>query len=502
MTDIDTLKQQYFVQSSDASESADNEITTFVDGKNYFDDLHQKIKNLGSNPSEEFCYVHAWGLERNFEIDNSGTKLVDLLKDKAKNDVDVRVMGWFSSTLFLKFSGTGGRLDDFRRINAETAKTIKELRSEPKLKKKCCLNTMGHAAGAAHAKLALVGDDTETVAYTGGIDPMTSRWAKQGHAQNNWHDVQVRIDGPAVRDVFEYYTALWNEVINTAQQKIKIRGNQINVHEKNAPEITTDPDSISVSSPDKHHVLSVRTVPVKTILTPALSFAPSGTFDVAGAWEKAISSATDYIYMENYTFKSPDILTWIANRVQNESDLKVILLIGGVGNYDEWAIENHLLDPLGSSEKDRVGIFERTDSTSGGDSVYVHSKVSLVDDQWFFVGSPNCSPRSLYTDIEHAIGVLDENEALATEVRKDLWREHFGMSSGSQLDDLDKALHVWDSNWGSAGVSPGSLNVSSIMSTFGSPQSLSSQERKKFDHLLAPDSRQWSWFEVYKEWVL
>ena len=172
MTDIDTLKQRYFVQSSDASESEDNKITTFVDGKNYFEDLHQKINNLGSNPDEEFCYVNAWGLQQNFEIDNSGTKLVDLLKDKAKTDVDVRVMGWFSPKIFMKLSGVGGRINNFQKINVETAKTINELRSEPKLEKKCCLNALGHAAGSVHAKLVLVGDDTRTVAQRFDIGSM------------------------------------------------------------------------------------------------------------------------------------------------------------------------------------------------------------------------------------------------------------------------------------------------------------------------------------------
>jgi hypothetical protein len=85
--------------------------------------------------------------------------------------------------------------------------------------------------------------------------------------------------------------------------------------------------------------------------------------------------------------------------------------------------------------------------------ILVHSKTTLVDDQWTCIGSANSMRRSLYTDLEHSISVLDEKEALVREYRKQLWADHF-RHTAADFNDIQTSLHSWESTWGSAGPSP------------------------------------------------
>jgi phosphatidylserine/phosphatidylglycerophosphate/cardiolipin synthase-like enzyme len=87
--------------------------------------------------------------------------------------------------------------------------------------------------------------------------------------------------------------------------------------------------------------------------------------------------------------------------------------------------------------------------------ILVHAKTAIVDDHWAMIGSACVTRRSLFTDIEHAVAVLDEDDLFAKEYRKALWAEHFRHPAPDDFDDLDAALHAWDPTWGVAGAAPG-----------------------------------------------
>jgi phosphatidylserine/phosphatidylglycerophosphate/cardiolipin synthase-like enzyme len=58
--------------------------------------------------------------------------------------------------------------------------------------------------------------------------------------------------------------------------------------------------------------------------------------------------------------------------------------------------------------------------------IYVHSKTTIVDDEWFSVGSANLNNRGLVTDSE--INALVHDPALAKSLRLNLWAEHLKMT--------------------------------------------------------------------------
>ena len=86
-----------------------------------------------------------------------------------------------------------------------------------------------------------------------------------------------------------------------------------------------------------------------------------------------------------------------------------------------------------------------------GVGMTVHSKLTIVDDELAIVGSANCMRRSLYTDLEHAVAVLDPAATpFAKRLRMELWAHHLG-GAPADYADLQSSLHVWDPAWGTAG---------------------------------------------------
>jgi phosphatidylserine/phosphatidylglycerophosphate/cardiolipin synthase-like enzyme len=99
---------------------------------------------------------------------------------------------------------------------------------------------------------------------------------------------------------------------------------------------------------------------------------------------------------------------------------------------------------------DRVHLFDL--ENAAGYPIYVHSKVTIVDDVWAAVGSANLNRRSWTHDSELTPAVLDERRdpreprdpgglgdgarVFARQLRLDLMREHLGRADGDDADLL------------------------------------------------------------------
>lgn len=89
----------------------------------------------------------------------------------------------------------------------------------------------------------------------------------------------------------------------------------------------------------------------------------------------------------------------------------------------------------------------------------IHAKTTLIDDQFAIIGSTNCMQRSLYTDWDHSIGILDEDQVLVKTYRKALWNEVFRHNDPQHFEDIQSSLRGWNPAWGTAGGSAPSLPV-------------------------------------------
>ncbi|MFC6885840.1 MULTISPECIES: phospholipase D family protein [Actinomadura] len=491
MADIDALRKKYFVQPDDTEPPSEPLPATFsgclvtplIDGAAYFNDLAAAITPLGTGtPSEnsaQFIYITGWwvgflghppppgrpprGSELPFSLDGYGASnlMIDVLKAKARAGVDVRVMGWIS---FSGMADYGVATSSVRNkigiadINLSTMASIRELRNEPALADRACLNIIAHSAGASHTKLVLVGNGTTATGYTGGLDLVNDRHGAPPHPAGQWHDVQAKVQGPAVLAMYEFYRNIWNEL--RAREVRSFRDGNVKVasHTPGTPYLPTR--NLPTTPVGKHHVQSLRTVPrfnyKSTNLLPEnqkISFAPDGLFEVRSAWFNAVLTAERYVYIEDQGFWSVDVMAWLNRVLKIRDDLKVVLIKGindpndpPIPAYANVALWNGLLHDLNPQQRGRVRAFLR--------DVFVHTKSTIVDDHWALIGSANAYQRSLYSDLEHAVGLLDEEDALVRQYRTQLWGDTFGLigpAEQSRIADLDQALHVWEPEWGTAG---------------------------------------------------
>ena len=522
MPDITTLRNTYFVNNADEDLPSEPvpatydgcRITPLIDPASFFSAFEAELSRIGVGGGR-FVYLANWSLglggDNPFTLDgvSGSNRLIDVLIAKAQAGVDVRVLPWVSTTVMTGLTGTiaqglgRGAVRGIQNHNLMTLESVRLLREEPQLLYKACLNINHHPAGSAHLKMAIVSDGVTCVGFTGGLDFVQSRYG--------WRDVQAKIEGPVVQDLYDYFREIWNELISRIPIEFNVDGNVINSHLQGVgaddrPQPVQPRDIRSAPSVGTHHVQSLRTIPrYRTIIgAPLLPSAPQGIFNVRTALRKAILAAQTYIYIEDQYFWCGEIMSWINEAVRTHTDLKVILLSHGFGTLAQYAIDHDLFHnpdnpDLNPSQRARIAIFRlaRTGDLDDGttypyaDYNIVHSKTTLIDDQWAIIGSANCTRRSLYTDFEHAISMLDEAESLVQQYRIHLWSEYF---CGTEIENIQQALYAWDTAWGQA-IS-GAPFFPTHLNRYSPPANvtLGYIETLRYNRVEDPDSRTWGGF--------
>ena len=449
----------------------------------------------------------AWAVEtppeisasKPFQLDEDPTHppLIDQLAEMNNQGIDVRALVWVHPIIMLD-EGVSQALKTLWNFNAHTLLSLKALRDRsPDLRSRVIMNTLSHPLGAAHMKAVVCGDDSRTVAFLSGMDLTSGRLARHGHLPGAgvWHDAGVRIEGPAAADIYHYLGLLWTEQRTREPTYIFLNHRMVESHIPADPELMQSELSRKLSllnlapTPEwphrptlipspagTAHVQVLRTLPTVNITGnvlvhghtdlsrrdqlllkyalsgsnhPRLSFAQSGVFEFRLGLKKAIMNAEHYIYIEDQGFFSFEIMDWIGAQLELKSALKVVLLYGAdPADAPDFtlleSIGHRLLGPNSSSRADRVVFCKR------GGGVTVHAKVTIIDDRWAAVGSANCMRRSLYTDQELSVSILDEAEIpFAKKLRSDLWLEHssMGLAGSFAPREIESALGLWNPAW-------------------------------------------------------
>ena len=348
-----------------------------------------------------------------------------------------------------------------------------------------------------------------------------------------WHDIGVSLEGRAAGAIHDFFRDMWNEQLTRGVRNFKINGQSIASHDRGWQQLP-ERQAISLQADaGKQYVQVLRTIPVMnftlgttkrgkflagdfekkygpkgkrlkigptTVSIPLgaiatlmgdyerrpISFAPDGCFEFKVALKKVISRAESYIFIADQALHCMEVMDWINARMLQKPLLKVILLQGAdpadpPSSYLAEAMNNHLLPNLRLDRDKRhknVVFYEWIGSV-------VHSKVTIIDDIWCAIGSANCMRRSLYTDIELSLSVLEEptpidklprtgeeevdpdfaelvqQPSFVQRFRRDLWAHYCGISlsnrSTNEIDQctkllwLDLALAVWNpAVWGHA----------------------------------------------------
>ncbi len=441
--DITALKATYI--ETPAMLQADSKVTPLLDAEEYFSELNRafdfvgKGSNAENQAADEFIFVSGFWLaldggafapgdfldgpvigatgasgERTFDPVKLPTpndrKLRDILEEKARNGVDVRVMGWAHYALvksieqgaavmailppFLPVFGpipisyaVNRKVLPTSRNNAFTVNTIKNLRDGP-IGAKAMINVLNHGGGSTHAKMIVVGRKVGTsyqaVAFTGGIDLVSNRWSLTSHVgANAWHDVAAKVEGGASQGIYDTFRDIWNGNVSLRGfVRFNLGGDDIDHRLFATPPISNRTMAALPAGQGSHLAQSLRTFPSNNhavFIGTMLNLMPrpvpwfwgtNGIFEAANALRKVISAATQYIYIEDQYFWAKDVYQWInvALKDTTRPNLRVIMVTSGGDDPDEesspaayrdWHISQHLMNGLTPDQRNRVKMFAR-----------------------------------------------------------------------------------------------------------------------------------------------
>lgn len=491
-----------------------NRAAYLIDGTNYFGALRQEIAALKAGGSDRFFYTNSWHLgtmptpdmvsigEGAFtsawkrdatdvqkgtlyempafalkdESPGPFTPLQDDLVAMATAGVDVRLLVW-ASPFLVNLEQVANVLPQYWAINVHSLLSVLELRNQPVLFNRVVLNTLAHTFGSMHLKMVVCGDSTGFRGYASGMDFVSNRNSPPRHehfnradpklSKNFWHDVAIKVEGSAANGLYRLFMQLWNEQVQRSPKTFKAFGGEIPSHVDDTELI--DERETGPIADGQQHTQVLRTLPTmnfaffetdrapvgcfKRLVTgfkqKKISFAQDGIFEFRAAQRKAINAAQRYIYIEDQAFLNLELAGWLNARLKAVPALKVICLYMG----DPLDAQTPLLFDF----MDRIieGVASPAERVVFAMAFYtVHSKLTIIDDQWASIGSSNCLRRSFYMDGEISVSVLDEAEpSFAANLRKDLWGEHCDVDPGPDRDPLlvlDDALGIWRPSWGTA----------------------------------------------------
>lgn len=303
-----------------------------------------------------------------------------------------------------------------------------------------------HPFAASHHQKVVSIDDS--LAFCGGIDMTSERWDTRDHADDNpdrtlpgsktpykpWHDATSLFDGKAAAAIGELTRERWKAACGQTLKPL---------------------DTIKSQWPK-----SVKPTLEKVNLAIARSYPEMkkrpAVLEIERLYETLIAEAKTLIYAESQYFASRRIAIAIGKRLQ-EPDGPEIVIVNPL-TADGW------LEPIAmdTARARLVSALKHLDThnrlriyhpqTAQANPIYVHAKVTVIDDRVLRVGSSNFNNRSLRLDTECdvALDVADNAEQAQTivDIRDDLIAEHLGVSpetvakeyaaSGSMIATIEK----------------------------------------------------------------
>jgi phosphatidylserine/phosphatidylglycerophosphate/cardiolipin synthase-like enzyme len=418
-----------------------NLVRPLVHGATYFAELLAAVRSAG--PGDQLFFTD-WRGDPDERLDGPGTEVSRVLAAAAARGVAVRGLMWRS------------HLDGFRYHEAENRHLGEAIQAAGG---ECLLDMRVRPGGSHHQKLVVLryqGRPEHDVAYLGGIDLCHGRRDDHNHGGDEqpcpigaaygsrpaWHDVQVAIHGPAVADLETCFRERWEDpgpLTRSPYRRWRDRVLRPNGPAACPPRLPTPPrcgsDAIQV----------LRTYPYRRL---GYSFAPWGERSIARAFAKALSRARQLVYLEEQYLWSPHVVGAFAKALVSNQDLRLVAVVPHFPDRDsptynapQLFARAHALDMLHRAGPGRVAVFGI--ENHAGTPVYVHAKISVIDDEWCAVGSDNLNLRSWTHDSELTCAVLNEDrntDSFGLRLRLTLAREHLDRRDGDDADLRDPVV--------------------------------------------------------------
>ncbi|MGZ4626612.1 MAG: phospholipase D family protein [Kineosporiaceae bacterium] len=414
-----------------------NRVRPLVHGATYFAELLDAVRGLRAGDQLLFT---DWRGNPDERLAGPGTEVGAVFAAAATRGVVVRGLLWRSHTDALRYH---------ERENRTLGEQVQSAGGE------CLLDMRVRPGGSHHQKLVVLrhrGRPDLDIAYLGGIDLCHGRRDDHSHRGDEqpcpigsaygprpaWHDVQVAVSGPAVVDVERTFRERWEDPAPPTRNPYR-RWRDRTLRPSGPPACPPPLPTPAPAGTDAVQVL--RTFPDRR---RGYAFAPEGERSIARAHLKALSRARELIYLEDQYIWSPQVVRAFADALRDRPGLRLIAVLPhhpdrdiAVYNAPQLYARTEVLRILRAAGGDRVGFYGI--ENLAGTPVYVHAKVTIVDDVWCTVGSDNLNLRSWTYDSEISCAVLDESERspLARRLRLALCREHLERAKADDAALLD-----------------------------------------------------------------
>lgn len=403
-----------------------------VDGADYFDFVQQamlkarqRIMLIGWD-FDTRIHLHRgrrW-FERPFRREHpSRLGSFILWLNRHQPELEIRILKW--SYGFLKFFGRGSMLLDLARWFPHKRIDFKFDTAHPIA---CC----------HHQKIVVIDGE---FAVCGGIDMTSRRWDTRDHAEHDerrkepngseygpWHDITMMMEGDVAGALDELGRARW----------LRAGGKPLEPTKK--ADESAWPEALEAD---------FENVEIGIARTRAKYGEVEGIDEVEKLHLQHIAEAKHFIYAENQYFASRKVAEALAQRL-SEPDPPEVVIVHSL-NADGW-LEEQAMDPARDAlvkalrALDKQNKFHIYTPFSGQTPIYVHAKITIVDDRILRIGSANFNNRSMGLDSECDVFIDAAREANAganvrstiTRLRHSLLAEHLGLEESAIAGLIDK----------------------------------------------------------------
>jgi phosphatidylserine/phosphatidylglycerophosphate/cardiolipin synthase-like enzyme len=420
--------------------TAGNRVTAICDGVDVFRHYVDAIRTVNA-PGHRLCLA-GWFLDDHFPLvpGDLTTTFHALTTEAARAGAEVRALLW-------------------RAMLGQNAMEVERINALPGGRGGAVLDDDTLDIGSHHQKFLLVHGERGTFAFAGGVDVSPDRLDSCSHgAPGPFHDVQVKVEGPAVGDIRRTFVDRWNHALRPAGRPL------------------LPVDDVPPAPAGSAFVQIACTFPPRK----SYPFAPKGALDPLAAFERAVRKARRFIYLEDqYLTPYPGMGGFEAQHdlglaaALREALQRIDYLVMVVPNHTDqpqgrrmraqfWRVLSDVapgkvfLFYLKRESPVTAAAYEvaackrgpRSGMSENPDEIYCHSKTWIVDDIIARVGSANCNRRSYTHDSELDVVVVDgaiDNgaRAFARRLRVDLWQELFRLPDPSLLEDHLRVLPLF-----------------------------------------------------------
>ncbi|WP_163849056.1 phospholipase D family protein [Pseudooceanicola aestuarii] len=287
-----------------------------------------------------------------------------------------------------------------------------------------------------HQKFAVADGDH---AIIGGIDVDERRYDDADHdrpANETWHDISVEVTGAVAPDIRRHFADCWNRARRADAASF---GGSLTGVDQTAP---LRPASEKCLDPQL-----IRTISCHPGSALRLGASPQVTEHEAAHLD-AIEGAERLIYIETQFFRHAPIARALARAAQRAPELQLILVMptepervifngdDGIDVRHAQSLQLRCLDICRRAFGDRMAVLAPAQPRAapdhtplplqGAEIIYLHSKVTLVDEAMGIIGSANLNGRSMRWDTEASLMFRDAAQirALRNRLTRYWLRDH------------------------------------------------------------------------------